>query len=67
MTIAYLSTVKAFSPQKLKKPTHVSLLRDFYFLFQQGQSKTHPTHLQLQVFCFHLSEFYNCTSPTLFP
>lgn len=26
MTMAYLSTVKAFSPQKLKKPTDISLL-----------------------------------------
>lgn len=29
MTMTYLPTVKAFSPQKLKKPTHVNLLEIF--------------------------------------
>lgn len=55
MTITYLPTVKAFSPQKLEKPTHVNLLEIFISSSHETKVKTHPTPATPSAFCFHLS------------
>lgn len=64
--MTYLPTVKAFSPQKLKKPTHVNLLEIF---ISSHETKVKRTPHTCNSKCFLLSpEFYDCTSPTfLFP
>lgn len=46
--MTYLPTVKAFSPQKLKKPTHVNLLEIFISSSHETKVK-HTPHRQLQV------------------
>lgn len=64
--MTYLPTVKVFSHQKLKKPTHVNLLEIFISSSNENRVKLTPHSCNSKWFLLS-PKFYNCTSPTLFP